>query len=89
MLLWFVESMEWSWLFDPILVQIIWIWENTWNIWEVLEKISSFYRENLDVKLEWLMKLLEPLIMAFVAIIVWVIVASIFLPMWELIWQIW
>lgn len=87
--LWFVESMEWSWLFDPILIQIIWIWENTWNVWEVLEKISSFYRDNLDQSVEWLMKALEPLIMAFVAIVVWVIVASIFLPMWELIWTIW
>lgn len=87
--LWFSESLEWSWLFDPLLVQIIWVGENTWNIWEVMERMSKFYREELDNSLEWLMKLVEPLLMAFIAMIVWVIVASIFLPMGDLIWNIW
>lgn len=86
--LWFVESMEWSWLFDPILVQIIWIWEDTWNVWDVLWKMADFYREQLDTEIEWLMKLIEPILMWFVAVVVWVIVASIFLPMWDLIWTI-
>ncbi len=88
MWLWFTESMEWSYLFDPLLVQIIWVWENVWNIWEVLQKMAWFYREELDNKIEWLTKLLEPLMMAFVAIIVWTIVASVFLPMGDLIWTI-
>lgn len=86
--LWFTDSMEDSYLFDPILVQIIWVWEETWNVGEVLKKMAEFYREELDAKIEWMTKMMEPLLMAFVAIIVWVIVASIFLPMWELIWTI-
>lgn len=84
----FTEAMEWSWLFDDIIVQIISIWEKAWNVWEVLQKMSLFYREELDTKLEWMMKLLEPLLMWFIAIIVWVIVASIFMPMAEIIWSI-
>ncbi len=83
--LWFVESLEWSWLFDPILVQVIWIWEDTWNVWEVLIKMANFYRDQLDAEIEWAMKLIEPLLMAVIAIIVWVIVASVFLPMWDLV----
>lgn len=84
----FVESMEGSTLFDPILIQIIWIWESTWNVGEVLEKISKFYRDDLDTKLDGMTKMLEPLVMAFVAIIIWLIVASVFLPMGELIGQL-
>lgn len=84
----FTEAMEWSWLFDPILVQIIWIWEQTWNIWEVLNKMADFYREELNNSIDWMMKLIEPILMAFIAIIIWVIVASVFLPMWDLIGQI-
>ncbi len=83
--LWFVESMEWSWLFDPILVQIIWIWEQTWNIWDVLLKMASFYREQLDTEIDGIMKLIEPALMWFIAIVVWVIVAAVFLPMAELV----
>ena len=84
----FLESIEWSWLFDPILIQVIWIWEKTWNIWEVLLKMSDFYREELNSKIEWLMKLIEPFLMAFVAVLIWFIAASVFLPMADLIWQI-
>ena len=85
----FLEAMEWSWLFDPILIQVIGIWEKTWNIWEVLQKMALFYREELYNKIEWLMKLIEPFLMAFVAILIWFIAASVFLPMADLISQIW
>ena len=80
-----MESFEWSWLFNPILIQIMWIWEQAGNIWEVLEKMATFYRNELDTKVEWLTKIIEPLLMVFVACVIWVIVASIFLPMADLI----
>lgn len=85
----FSEAMEWHWLFDPILIQIITVWETTWNLWEVLDKISKFYREDVDNKLWAMVKLIEPLLMAFIAVVIWTIVASIFLPMWDLLSQIW
>jgi len=87
--LWFLESIEGSWLFEPILVQVIWIWEKTWNLGDVLLKMSSFYKDELNSKIEWLTKLIEPFLMAFVAILIWFIAASVFLPMADLIWQIW
>jgi len=79
------ESFEWSWLFNPILIQIIWIWEKSGNVWEVLKQMADFYREELDAKLEGLTKMIEPLLMVFVAWIIGTIVASIFLPMATLI----
>lgn len=85
----FTESMEWSWLFPPILVQIITVWEKTWNMWMVLTKIWNYYREQINTTLEGLMKLIEPMLMAFIAVIVWTIVASVFLPMAELINVVW
>lgn len=85
----FTESMEGSRLFDQILIQIIWVWESTWNIWEVLVKIAVFYREEVDNKTEGLTKVIEPILMWFVALIIWIIVASVFLPMADLIGNIW
>ena len=79
------ESFEWSWLFNPILIQIIWIWEKSGNVWEVLTQMADFYREELDAKLEGLTKMIEPLLMVFVAWIIGTIVAAIFLPMATLI----
>jgi type IV pilus assembly protein PilC len=80
------ESFEWSWLFNPILIQIIWIWEKAGNVWEILDQMAVFYRDEVDTKVEWLSKLIEPILMVFVSSIVWVIVASIFMPMANLIW---
>lgn len=75
------EWMEWSALFDPILAQIIHVWETTWTTKTVLAKISEFYKLQLETKIDIMMQLLEPILMIFIAIIIGSIVAAIMLPM--------
>ncbi len=82
---WFADSMEWSPLFDPILVQIVLVGEGTGNIDVVLLKMASFYDSELENKIKQLMAMIEPLLMSFIAVIIWWIVASIFLPMADLV----
>lgn len=82
---WFADSMEGSPLFDPILVQIVLVWERTGNIDEVLLKMASFYDGELETKIKTLMAMIEPILMSFIAVIIWWIVASIFLPMADLV----
>lgn len=77
----FFESMEWTDLFDPILVQIIHVWEETGTITEVLSKISWFYKEQLQNKIDILMSFMEPVLMIFIAWMVGAIVAAVFIPM--------
>lgn len=81
----FAESMEWSSLFDPILIQIIHVGEDTGNIWEISRKMADFYHDLLQNKIDILMNFLEPILMALIAVVVGVIVWSIFLPMAELV----
>ena len=83
------DSLEWSDLFDPILVQIINVWENTWALPNVLKRISPFYASTLKNNIDAMMAVLEPLIMAFIAWIVWVLLWSIYLPMADMVNQIW
>jgi type IV pilus assembly protein PilC len=80
----FVDSMEWSTLFDPILVQIIALGQDTGNIDEVLLTMAAYYRDALDMKISILMSLIEPILMSLVAIIIGIVIGSIFLPMAEL-----
>lgn len=84
---WFgmAESMEWSTLFDPILTQIISVGENTWNMADVLKRISIFYRELLQTRIDMLLALIEPFLMAFIAVIIGVVVGSIFIPMADMV----
>jgi type IV pilus assembly protein PilC len=59
--------------------------EETGNISEVLKKMSYFYRDLLQTKIDILMSFLEPFMMAGIAVIIGLIVASIFLPMADLV----
>jgi type II secretory pathway component PulF len=66
--------MEGSPLFDAILIQIIYVGEDTGNIADVLLKMADYYRDMLDTKISILMSLIEPFLLAFVAIIIGVVV---------------
>ena len=81
----FAEALEKSPLFDPILVQIIAVGEKTGNVAHILENISGYYRTLLDTRLSILMTLLEPLLMVLIAWLIGLIVASIYLPMADLV----
>lgn len=85
----FVDTIEWSDLFDPILVQIIVVWEQTGNLGEILNTMSVFYKEQLMQKISTVMSFIEPILMWFIAVIIGSIVSSIFLPLADLVNVIW
>lgn len=75
------EWMEWSKLFDAILIQIIHVWESTWTTKSVLAKIADFYKTQLETKIDIMMTAIEPILMVFIAWIIGSLVAAIMLPM--------
>ena len=83
------ESMEWSDLFESILIQIINVWENTWALPNVLKKIAPFYESQLKLKIDSLVATMEPLLMCFVAWVIWSLLWAIYLPMADMVNQIW
>lgn len=85
----FADTIEWSELFDPILVQIIIVGEQTGNLWEILNTMSGFYKEQLMQKISTVMGFIEPILMGIIAVIIWSIVSSIFLPLADLVNVIW
>ncbi len=84
----FSDTIEGSGLFDPILIQIIVVGEKTGNLWEILQTMSWFYKEQLMTKIGNVMAFIEPILLGFMATIIWSIVASIFLPMTDMVNQI-
>ncbi len=75
------EALSNSYLFDPILVQIINVWESTWSLTGVLSKMASFYHSNFSNTIDTATSLIQPIFMVVIASVVGVIVASIYLPM--------
>jgi len=54
----------------------------------MLSKIADFYEEEVDAAVEGMMALMEPMIIAFLGVVIGVIVVAMYLPMFSLISQI-
>jgi type IV pilus assembly protein PilC len=75
-------------VFPPMVVQMIAVGEQTGALDTMLSKIADFYEEEVDVAVAGLMKLLEPILIAFLGVAIGGIVIAMYLPMFTLIGQI-
>jgi len=75
-------------VFPPMVVQMINVGEQTGALDQMLSKIADFYEEEVDTAVSGLMKLIEPLLIAFLGAVIGVIVAAMYLPLYSIITQI-
>jgi type IV pilus assembly protein PilC len=72
-------------VFPPMVVQMISVGEATGALDTMLAKIADFYEEEVDTAVAGLLTLLEPVMIAFLGVIVGGIVISMYLPIFDLI----
>jgi type IV pilus assembly protein PilC len=75
-------------VFPSMVVQMIAVGEQTGALDTMLSKIADFYEDEVDVAVAGLMKLLEPVIIAFLGVVIGGIVIAMYMPMFALISQI-
>jgi type IV pilus assembly protein PilC len=75
-------------VFPSMVVQMIGVGEQTGALDTMLTKIADFYEEEVDVAVAGLMKLLEPILIAFLGVAIGGIVIAMYMPMFVLIGQI-
>ena len=78
------ESLESDELFPEMMVQMIQVWEQTAKLDKTIVKVADFYDEQVDNTISVINKLLEPIIIVFLAIIVWFIAIAIMQPIMNL-----
>lgn len=71
-------------LFPNIAVQMTSIGEESGNLGEMLGRVASFYEEELDWRIDNLTTMIEPMIMAFLAIVVGGLLIAMYMPMFQL-----
>lgn len=77
------ESIDWDPLFPDMMVQMIQVWEQTATLDKTIVKVADFYDEQFDAVIWTINKLIEPLIIVFLAVTVWFIAVAIMQPiMW-------
>lgn len=72
-------------VFPPMVTQMINVGETTGALDAMLSKIADFYEEEVDTAVAGLLTLLEPVMIAFLGVIVGGIVVAMYLPMFDLI----
>lgn len=75
-------------VFPSMVVQMIAVGEQTGALDSMLSKIADFYEDEVDTAVAGLMKLLEPVLIAFLGLSIGFIVIAMYMPMFALIGQI-
>ncbi len=75
-------------VFPTMVVQMIAVGEQTGALDTMLSKIADFYEEEVDTAVAGLMKLLEPILIAFLGVCIGGIVIAMYMPMFALIGQL-
>ena len=71
--------------FPPIIVQMVTVGEDTGRLDEMLSKMSDYYDQEIDTSIRNLTTTLEPILLAFIFVVVLFLALAIFLPMWDII----
>jgi type IV pilus assembly protein PilC len=74
--------------FPSMVVQMIAVGEQTGALDTMLSKIADFYEDEVDTAVAGLMKLLEPVLIAFLGVAIGGIVIAMYMPMFALIGQV-
>jgi type IV pilus assembly protein PilC len=67
-------------IFPPMVIKMIAIGEETGELEAMLSKIADFYDTEVDAAVEGLTSLIEPLIIAFLGVVIGSIIIAMFLP---------
>lgn len=78
------EALDGDKLFPPMMVQMIQVWEQTAKLDKTILKVADFYDEEVDNMIATLNKLLEPMIIVFLAVVVGWIAMAIMQPIMNL-----
>lgn len=73
-----------SGVFPPMVTRMISIGEKTGQLENMLTKIADFYDEQVDSAVSGLVSMIEPLVIAFLGIVIGGIVISLFMPIFKI-----
>lgn len=78
------RAMETQELTTPVALRMLRVGERTGNMGEMMERIASFYDEEMARWVEWFTKLFEPILMALIGLVIGVIVILMYMPVFDL-----
>ena len=80
----FLQAAASSYLFTPLVLQMISVGEETGGIDEMLAEAADFYEQEVDYELKGLADAIEPIMIIGIGGMVLVLALGVFLPLWDL-----
>ncbi len=71
--------------FTPLEIQMLTVSEETGELAEMLQQMSSFYEREVDYDLKRLNDIIEPLLIVCLAVVILLLAFAVYLPIWDLI----
>ena len=78
------QSMKATGVFPSMVVQMVAIGEESGSLDQMLGKVADFYEEEVDALVDGLSSLLEPMIMAFLGVVIGGLVIAMYLPIFQM-----
>lgn len=78
------HAMESHGLTTPVAHRMLRVGERTGQMGEMMERIAVFYDEDIARMLDWLTKLIEPVLMALIGLVIGTVVLLMYFPLFEL-----
>ena len=77
-------AMEAHSLTTPVALRMLRVGERTGQMGEMMERIAGFYDDEMARWVDWFTRIFEPLLMAFIGLVIGLIVVLMYLPIFEL-----
>jgi MSHA biogenesis protein MshG len=71
--------------FTPLEIQMLTVSEETGELAEMLQQMSSFYEREVDYDLKRLNDIIEPLLIVCLSVVILMLALAVYLPIWDLI----
>jgi general secretion pathway protein F len=78
------DALEKTGLTTPVAMRMLVVGERGGNVGDMMERIASFYDEELSRWIDWFTKLFEPILMLFIGLVIGVVVLLLYMPIFEL-----
>jgi len=82
------QSLEQQELTTPVVTRMLSVGERGGNMGEMMERAAAFHDEEIARWVEWFSRLFEPLLMAFIGLVIGAIVVAMYLPVFELVGEV-
>ncbi|MHB1140541.1 MAG: type II secretion system F family protein [Sulfuricaulis sp.] len=72
-------------MFPPLVIQMISVGEDTGSVDELMFNVADYYEREVDYDITNLSTALQPILIVFLSIMVFILALGVFLPMWDLV----